>query len=77
MILLSVLGFLIGISKHWLEILLSCIGQAIGLLFAPMVDFEVAAFANLARVHLPVPVFAVGRLLDASKPVVAVCTQTF
>lgn len=67
----------IGCREHRFIILLSLNGKLIGLLFAPVVDFQVATFAHLSGVHLSVLVFAVGRFLDASKPVVAVCTETF
>lgn len=75
--LVEAIGFSIGCREHRIIILLSLNGKLIGLLFAPVVDFQVATFAHLSRVHLSVLVFAVGRFLDASKSVVAVCTQTF
>jgi hypothetical protein len=77
MILQSVLGFIICSSKHRLIILLSSLCRTVGLLFTAMINLEVASFANFTRVHLSVLVFAVGWLLDATKPVVAVCTETF
>jgi hypothetical protein len=72
----SVLGFIICSSKHRLIILLSSLCRTVGLLFTTMVNLEVASFAHFTRVHLPVLVFTVGWLLYATKPVVAVCTET-
>jgi len=47
------------------------------LFLAPVVDFEVAALANLSRVHFSFLMLAASRFLESSESVIAIRTKAF